>query len=165
MTTEQHDRYGYCDECDPYGDSSICICVHPPLEDFENGYSTELTTDLRPWFERANANPLNTTLFLRTKYSGPSDRVECIAMRENPMMMVMQHGERFVASFEQGMKRAIENQWQVKYVDPVELVGMYPSGEFSKPIVVRHVVQGPNRFERRRERSIKRKKQWPQTSW
>lgn len=126
-----HEECGWCPECDPFGDSFVCACgVHRPppthyhrddlcptpfgntcccprpLEDFENGYANELGTCWSglDWRERANANPLNATLFLRCKYGQPftataengvktvikrSKTIEEIAMQDRPLLSMI----------------------------------------------------------------------------
>lgn len=74
-----------CRECweDP------CECEPEPLEDFENGYCTELAPrwpEPRDWSERANAHPFCTRIWLDAMYKAGS-AFEDLMMRNSPVMM------------------------------------------------------------------------------
>lgn len=73
-----------CRECwdDP------CTCEPEPLEDFENGYCTELAPRWptpSDWHERANADPFCERIWFKAM-SDAGSRLEALLMRSSPVM-------------------------------------------------------------------------------
>lgn len=71
-----------CDDCDPANAR--------PVEDFENGYCTELSGfvagDTLDWRERANSAGFpGIHRWLKLRY-GPPGRLEAVATRESPFL-------------------------------------------------------------------------------
>lgn len=94
MPSPEYQKYGTCDECDPFGDSFCCVCPTPPLEDYENGYCNELTSCTLDWYDHANSQGWpGIHRFLKLRYESPS-RVEQIAMTESPIMRMLRNGRR-----------------------------------------------------------------------
>ncbi len=94
MTSESWHRLASCSPDEPtlHGRCYNCGAEEPePVEDFENGYDTELTCwghCTLDWVDRANMRVLTMRDMLR-RYSAPS-RIEELSMRASPFMREVQ---------------------------------------------------------------------------